>query len=651
MKNTLIIKTTVILLLFFSAAQVFSNNTGGHRGSVTGIFHRGNAVYSSAEDGFLVTWDANQRTSVDRFQLTTYKIQSMVVHPVNNEICIIESGDSYYKISVWNYAEKRRLFSVFSSSPVTYINYSAGGSYIIAANFNGETLVLLDSVTGNIYSTPAIPRGSVSFAVTGRAERNMLIYQAEHENYDNRSALAGKILYLDLVSLSVTGSFEAPGFMSGIIAFGNNRFLAGISAEGLLLVDAASGDLLDSRSDTARDILLNPDNDGFFVLEQRGNQASIYRYGVDRDAKLLQRRHEQIQLSQTGRVSVFLNSDSFYFGSVEGGIFRLGQQNRVMPFTFNYQLRIKDIAAGESHIAVINENGELFHLPLDYRNINNSTSLSFLNKNSYNRISSFSFLGQDYFILWQAANVNPAPQLVDSLSNEINLDILSGRFPLRAIAASSNRLLTLDSRGSLTVRNLDVILNSSPAAGTDYNFSFTGAINAVFINNDNIALSCSVISNNSPFISLNIRTGETISYFHPVQAGLSVYPGVSGLFAAAAERTTGGMNTLFINLNNSSRIFVYHSEAHFYSLAQSSGNIAISCDSEGAFITSSTPFERTSGLPVRILGNDDFFISLDSEGSITWHDNTTGAVLAAFSHYGNRWIFTSGGRSIEKNRR
>jgi len=41
------------------------------------------------------------------------------------------------------------------------------------------------------------------------------------------------------------------------------------------------------------------------------------------------------------------------------------------------------------------------------------------------------------------------------------------------------------------------------------------------------------------------------------------------------------------------------------------------------------------------LGCKDFFLSLDSEGNISWH-NTNGKLLAVFRVYKDRWVLEKG---------
>ena len=658
MTKILLIKHFLLFLLFsIVTADISAQNIAGrHRGNITSLIHNGNTVLSAGEDGFLVTWNTRQRTADERFQLTTSRIQSMVPHPVKNEICIIESsttGD--YRISAWNYSNKEKLFTLNSSAPVTYINYSAGGNFIIAAGLNGFPLTMINSVTGEIINEPAISSGNTVLALTGRAERNMLIYQSEHEAYSGRSAFAGLIMYLDLESMSVTSSFEAPGYILNPVVFGNNRFLAGINQDGLQVIDTTSGNVLDTM-DISVNALLFPLNDGFYCLSSRNGRAVLYRFSVDRNGNLVTREQQSLVFENNVTIAGIAFNQNMVFATSQGNILLLERQNRLLPFNYHFQTRITEIAAGRNSIAFLTEKGQISFIPADYTLINNSRSLTFTDITNYNRLSYIPAReGEpEHFLLWQDTNTRTAPAVIGTNSpiSANNLRFLLGRFPLRTISflnrGNIQRLLTMDSAGNITIRNLNALFSDNAAAANAlFNFSSAGAIDAGFINNENIVLSRSVINNNSPFLSINIRTGETVPYFFPsLQAGLSIYSGSSeNIFAAAVEQNNDRFNTVFLNLASSSQIsmiFDYPAEAHFYSMAESlSGHLAIACNSEGAIIFASaseygnfsriTNFERTSGLPVKLFYANGCFISLDSEGNITWHDVRTGKILAAFS--------------------
>jgi len=409
------LKFFYLILTFFSITSLSSADTAGHRGNITALLHKGNTVISAGEDGFIVIWNVSQRAALSRFQLTTYRIQSVVSHPQKDEICIIESGGlNNYRISVWNYPLRRKLFSVFSAEPVGFINYSAGGNFIIASGLNGSTLSLLDSVTGHIISTAEIPAGNVSFAMTGRSERNMLIYQSEHDEYPERAGYTGKILYYDIVSHEVTGSFPAPGNLSNPVIFGNNRFLAGVNSDGLLLVDAASGDIFDAVANTERNALLCQTDDGFYCLRQRGTSATFNQYSVDRNARLVSRQQLSLSLDSAGSVSAIAHNGSVVFASSQGNILFLDRQNRIIEANHQFQTLITEIAAGEQNIAFLTENGDLSFIPVDYRLIQRSPSFTMTQKKDYTKITPVSVSGEDRFILWQSESTGNAPQLLEA---------------------------------------------------------------------------------------------------------------------------------------------------------------------------------------------------------------------------------------------
>ncbi|MDR0442564.1 MAG: hypothetical protein LBH44_04060, partial [Treponema sp.] len=254
---------------------------GGHRGAITALIRSDDKIISAGEDGFIVIWDTQKRAASERFQLTPYGIKSLIKHPTRDEICIIESGGMDYSIlSVWNYSSRKRLFSLQSGEEITFVNYSAGGSFIITANLDGSYLTLLNSQTGEVTSSPELTEPAL-FAMTGRAERNMLVYQSKYIRSFASGEYEGMIAYLDLNSASVTGEFNAPGGLASPIVFGNNRFLAGINREGLLLVDAASGTVLDKMKNISQDAILCPADTGFYCVTQEKDGWLFLQLAVD----------------------------------------------------------------------------------------------------------------------------------------------------------------------------------------------------------------------------------------------------------------------------------------------------------------------------------------------------------------------------------
>ncbi|MCL2805515.1 MAG: hypothetical protein FWD26_06220 [Treponema sp.] len=639
----------IFSLLFLITTELY----GGHKGNVTAVIHNGNTVLTCGEDGFLVTWNINQRTSIDRFQLTSYRIQSVVKHPAKNEICIIEeaSFDSY-RISAWNFALKEKLFTVHSNKPVTFINYSATGNFLIAAGIDGYPLTILNPSTGEVIKDLVIPSGKTSYAVTGRAERNMLVYQSEH---GESSYYSGSLFYFDIETQTVTGSFQAPPSLLRPVVFGNNRFLAGVNHDGLQIVDTTTGLLLDSMENIGRNAVLCLSSDGFYCLDQRNNNSILYHFSIDRNGRLVTRQRLPLSLENTINSIAF--NTSLILATSKDNILMLSRQNTIVPFTYHFNSQITEIASSQNTIAFFTEDGYFSVIPLDYSNIQNS-GVTFAKSENYNKITSFTFSNEDYYILWQTENTRLHPILIKAnnenpQSEGQSLEFLSGRFPLRAISVLNSRIIVLDSGGNITGYNLGAALDANAVSDSRrpfFTFSSVGAIDIAFLNENYIIVSRSVINNNSPFLSVSIRTGETVPFSHGnltgIMAGLAIYIGKSGAYGAAIQRHEESLNTVFLKLSDPSfqnSLYSYGGEAHNLSITETQGAPAILCDSDGAKIL--TPdiksFERTRGLPVKLLGGTNTFLCLDSEGNIAWHDSG-GKIQAVFSIQKDSWTLVSG---------
>jgi hypothetical protein len=239
--------------------------------------------------------------------------------------------------------------------------------------------------------------------------------------------------------------------------------------------------------------------------------------------------------------------------------------------------------------------------------------------------------------------------------SEAFVDRLTMRFPLRSVSAYRNLYLFLD-----TVGNVRIINQSS--GEIIYNGLFSGVQDAVFINDTNIMLGSSTGAGNSPFLMVNIRTGETVPIPLSVDVGTKVYRGESGfVYGAAISRNGNNLRTslLYINTSNPARsysLFDLESEDTLMAIAESTPFLASTISTGGASIfripginssvsysSSSTALERNAGLHQKIISGNGCFICLDSDGNITWHDPGTGRILAHFRIYADAWVLEAQG--------
>jgi hypothetical protein len=181
----------------------------------------------------------------------------------------------------------------------------------------------------------------------------------------------------------------------------------------------------------------------------------------------------------------------------------------------------------------------------------------------------------------------------------------------------------------------------------DFSFSSVGSLDAAFVSRDAVILGRSGVSGNTPFLIINLATGETVPLPYPSSAGARVYRGPSGtLYAAGVDQEAGSPRTSIIRLDTANpvqsvRLVEYQGEDTLFSLAESSGALASNLGGEGAVLFSSggmLNFERSPGLPGRLIEGGPYFIVIDGDGNLCWHDPRSGKLLALFRLYDDEWI-------------
>jgi hypothetical protein len=296
----------------------------------------------------------------------------------------------------------------------------------------------------------------------------------------------------------------------------------------------------------------------------------------------------------------------------------------------------------------------LRRLPLDFSKIAAGGAISLQKYEHYTRISPLITSGKGQFLLWQNRDTDTFPRIVSANDDEprIQLDQSPLRLPLRSAQAMDGKLLLLDTAGNLSV------LPYGAEQSRPFTFSSIGSMDAAFIDRNNVILCRSVISGSAPFLKINITTGETVSLPWPSQAGVMAYSGGSGsVYAVTIEQdnTETYPRTSIIRLNTSApaqsvRIAEYLGEDIQFSMAEANNTLAATIGGSGAALYLQgdvQKFESTPGFPVQLCGGGRYFISLDAESAVCWHDARTGKLLALFRLYRNDWVLHTENRVVK----
>ena len=644
-----------------SAAQTRpANLPGGHRGAVTALLSNGyGTIFSAGEDGFVGAWYGH--SVEERYQISRYRLLSFVLRPGYPHIAVVESGGiDLYRVSVWNYETRENLFTLRFRDPVTYINYSAAGSFLIVARSGVQAgVVFIHPETGAQLESPGTLFGHLVFAATGHTERVMICYLS-----------SGIISYWDVATGSELHRFAAPPNIRSPVLFGNNRFLGGFDSQGLIIVDATTGLILARNNALNRGNLFGfsdiPDARGFirfYCLSFSRGVYAVYRKEINLDGRLNTLNRRAIP-ERAGQITYAIMGDdgNIVLGTAQGDLWLLSG-NTIRAKTTGTPLRIIDVAACASAIAFISESGATGYIPLDFSRFNNGSVLTLESAGAYTRvISDSSRLGQqgDYravsrFLFWQPGAAHSSPRLKtltgspkDAVTSQVTLDQLPWRFPVRSADIMGNSVLLLNTANGALVLNRE-------SGALRFSQTVPGAMDAAFIDEDTIIFARSSAAGNTPFLMINISTGETVPLAYPAIVGTRVYRGRSGEVYGAVINQVGDMlQTAIIRLNRSApmlseRLIEYGGEDSYFTMTESGGNMASTLGSGAAILyrrQGIVALERCRGLPVRIVNGGYWFITLDGDGGITWHDNMTGKLLAVFRLKRDLWVLERNGELI-----
>ncbi|MDR0314075.1 MAG: hypothetical protein LBI14_10835 [Treponema sp.] len=655
----------IFLTLFltqFAVAQI-----SGHRGAITAmLMDDKQRILSAGTDGFLQIWNRANNAPELRFQVSAYSISSMVLRPGKPELAFVEtnSATGLSRVSVWDYEQKRNIFTFPFSDTVSHVFYSAGGTYLLITGSAGVTLI--HSESGNTLPSPRDLTGPVVFAATGASERSMITYLS-----------SGVLRYWNLETGAMTQSVNVPRDIRSPLLLGNNRFLAGFDSSGLMVLDAVSGRVLlrdtSIRSGTLftgnpegmEFICLTPGAAAINSLTSSSPAVSTLSHLTFRDLNRIETLNRRNTASNIPAVSagVVISAESVALGTVDGRVMIFSQNGTGRFMNTQAQIHIEEIAASPSAIAFRTENSRLGFIPLDYTRLNSNSSLRLEDSGPYTEISA-SISGNQEFLLWQSENTRSFPlikRVTDAPErgsvSESYVNTLTLRYPLRAVSVYRNLYLFLDTVGNVRILNQDT-------GRIIYDSLFSGARDAVFINEGNILIARSAGSGNSAFLMVSLNTGETVPLPLSADLGVKVYRGESGLVYGAAISRAGNTNysTSLVYINTASPARSYSladldAEDTLLSIAESAPFLASTLGGSGASIyrmpginssvsnsvNQSIAMERSAGFPEKIISGGSYFISVDTDGNICWHDPGTGKILALFRIYADTWVLEAGG--------
>jgi WD40 repeat protein len=602
------------------------------------VYNAQGRILSAGADGFLGIWDLSHNTALERFQVSSSAIHAMVLRPLKTQIALIESDTlGQYRISAWDYETRQKLFTRSFEDPISYITYAAGGNFLILGGTRRNGVIFVHPETGELLrSAPDIP-GTVSFAATGRSERTMISYVP-----------TGVLSYWDLESGKEIRHFIVPPEIRSPILFGTNRFLGGIDQGGLVILDAVSGtEIVRDRFISQGTLVpIDPDLSEFVCASGGGGISTLYHFSLSASGKLETKNRRVVSQRIAPITSAAITQDAMALGTSNGSLWIFHQDGKTDLMAVKHQSGIAELAASGTVLA-IRSGASIGFIPLDYTQLTDNTLIHFTSSVYSHITAEVAESPGGTFLLWQENNPSLYPVIkqvrfnggVISTSDTI-LDKLSTRVPLRSTAILGDQAIFLNAVGNITVL-------STISGEVVFSFSAIGALDATFLDAGNILIGRSAISGNTPFLIVNTLTGETVPLVSSRGIGIRVYRGSSGsVYGAVIDQESGTMKTVLLRINTahpalSERLDEYPGEDTSFGIAETGGFPGSTLGGESAnryTPAGMIPFERSPGFPLDLIDGGRFFIVLDGEGNIAWHDPLSGKRLALFHLYEDEWI-------------
>jgi hypothetical protein len=617
---------------------------GGHGGAVTVMIPAGEGrIYSAGADGFVGLWDSD--ASRGRFQVSAWGISHMAIRPGESAVTQMAVGEvggsGRYRVSVWDYTSRTKLFSLPLKDPVSFLGYSASGTFLMAATSGSAGLIFLDPEDGTpLEAPPSADR--ITFAVTGKSEKSMLCYSP-----------SGALFYWDFEAGEEVRRFSVSRNLSPVLLFGSRRFFAGIGADGLSVFDAVSGSLIARERSITRGKLgvSDPESAEFFLLQS----DKVTRYFLNSMGRLTIMEQRGIAQTPEGVNSFLADNNRIILGGSQGGLYELvsaGGNNSLKALGTENRRRVTEAASSGTSIAFFGDDKTIGLIPLDYRELKTGTELTLLsNADSYTRITpaeGSDASGPGRFIFWQSANTRVFPALwsveaaggTPVIGRKSVLNKLPLRAALRSVSAFNGTALFLTMRGVLSAVSVeDEVPDGTPL----FSRQAEGASDAAFFGDGEIILGQSAVSG-PPFVKLYAETGEILPLDMADQAGIRLYREKDALYGLVSGGENNAAFTRIVRFDGPGYRLVadYAGEDQDVSLAGAAFPAANLGGETAVVYAPSGPvlFERSEGFPSLIMNGISSIVVLDTEGNIVWHDPETGTIQALFRVNRDRWTLT-----------
>lgn len=536
------------LLLFFSFIILFANadinpvlSREKHFKSINTLIKTSNGYISSGDDGYVIEWDSS--FTGKHYQLSPMEIKLAVKNPAKNELAIYETdGYSVYRLSVWNLDKYELKYSHRFTDSITFLNYSANGRYLITGTTAVDGLIFLDSNSGSPLEIFEEEISTPLLAKTNKSESTSIVYSSN-----------GILFYGDMRTGSEKASIDTSVFLEKPVLFSNNMYLAGISYDGIHVINAVSGEEL---------CLVNSENP-FLLCEASDKDLYYCEYNKAENCyeiKIVYLQKPELNyiplvintflLENKDEVSCIIkNNSNILIGSKMGMLYQFStvvsnQKAMLSPLTESAFLPVIDAVTFKDKMILLTKENI-------YQSEIEKDDIIKIEQNTGRNLNVVA--SDDYVILWTKNEKDSLYML--SLTNDSvkNAKIYSPEKPVNTLHIKNNKIISIEGNSSLVLFDLEKKKKTNVYNGT-------GLQDAILISDGKkesiIIAKSSTTAPKSSLIELSLDTKETVPL-----------PLTSDIVLTLNQNVK---NSVFYGISNTSQENIKKTEIFYYNLEKKS---------------------------------------------------------------------------------
>lgn len=592
-------------------AEVIHKFEGGVTQIETG--QSSNYFFAAGEDGFITKYTLPSLTP-DTWQISRLPIKKIAVHPGGKYIAVYESnGFSTHRVSLWEWASKKKVFAKHLSDSVTSLSWSGNGNYLFVGSRSlaGITVFNLSGVPQNIYSSAP---GIVFLAATGEREKTIVTYGE-----------SGRLVYTDIAKRKKLAEYKTENKLENTCLIKNFTRIIGYKNNSVFVIDAASGKTL-KEYPAGNAVFASKTSDTEPIWLERVNRKNewILRKGTGSSPSFVLPRSFEVVSAK------YLNS-SIIIGGKNGKLLILKTDSSkteiTSPLEYN-SIPASDIASCGDILFFIAKNKI-------YSCTSPSEPVSVIAENIDSNCITCCEGG---FILW--SDNKRAPVYYLSERDKKKKIIFRPKEAVISLSVYGNTVSTVESFGDVSMIDIQ---NGSKI----FSYNAAGIQSALQIDKDRLLISKSSAGKAlAPVFELNILTKETT----PVT--------LHGDLVLSLTRDFSAENSFFCFLLNSlpsdrtslvrfklrtgklENLLTYEDEdLEAFITPVKDGAVTNFGKENLIFFNTRTKqgfkIQRDSSLSKKAVSTKDFMLSLNFDGSLSWYDSKTMEFIKNV-RYGNK---------------